>query len=209
MATAKEDFKQSFNVVSYLQTQTVQLLKNIHDNISYPYTVAILNLNGGLNTASIIRTSCIYGCQKLLIFGQKNFDTRGLVGAQHYLTIEHIKDSLKVDKTVDEKIFLEVMKKYDLIPVFIEQGGTDLNTINWKTLNKDIKKKLCFVFGNESKGISKNLLELTKYIPESCIVSIRQPSILRSLNVSICAGIVLQTYYQKFLSKRLDYLDIQ
>jgi tRNA G18 (ribose-2'-O)-methylase SpoU len=202
--TPAQDFKASFNVVTHLQTAELKQLKKIQRNNSHNYTVAVLNLNGGLNTASIIRTACIFNCRKLFIFGQKSFDTNGSVGAQHYLEVVHVKDSLTADNIVDEKKFLEVMTTNNLTPIFIEQGGTNINTVNWRT----IKGNICFVFGNESKGISKNILDLTKTIKDSKILSVHQPGILRSLNVSSCAAIVLQIYNTEVAAKRLDYLDL-
>ena len=58
-----------------------------------------------------------------------------------------------------------------------------------------------FIFGNESYGIDKEVLNYCSDIEGFSVLSIPQLGILRSLNVSNSASIVLWEYYKQILVK--------
>ena len=64
--------------------------------------------------------------------------------------------------------------------------GIDLNNISIKS------QKVAVIFGNEVKGISKDILKLSNKI-----VEINQHGMKKSMNVSVVAGIVLWTIKNK------------
>ena len=72
-------------------------------------------------------------------------------------------------------------------PVFIEQGGTDIREICWKSIHKPL-----LIMGNESNGIPSSFIkDVKQMLPETKVVSIPQWSVLRSMNVSVAATIAL------------------
>lgn len=104
------------------------------------------------------------------------------------------------DKNEQAKIDYKKFKKYiidnNLQPIFIEQGG-----INILDFNFYFEKKPVFIFGNESHGIDKKLLNYCKDIKGFNIISIPQNGPLRSLNVCNSASIFLWKYYEKVILK--------
>jgi tRNA G18 (ribose-2'-O)-methylase SpoU len=149
-----------------------------------PFSIAILNIEGGLNIATIIRTACLFGAEKVFIYGRTRFDRRGMVGAQNYIPIMKVEDK----DLIFEK-FRDLMENEWYYPIFCETGGTPIEEFECR---RGGNFRPCFVFGNESVGIPDNFLD--KGYP---IVSIRQFSVMRSLNVAVAAGIVMHSFISR------------
>lgn len=207
MTTPNKDFEKSFNVVTWLQDQKKETIQKLVRDLRYPYSIALVNLNGGLNIGMIMRSACLYGCDKVYLLGQRKYDKRAAVGAHHYLDTEHIGDSkindhsresrmIKDYTPIDETAFIEVMKRNDTTPIFIEQGGINILEAPWGQWKH---KKICFVFGNESRGIPDNILATQKVFPGSIVMSLPQHGVMRSLNVAVAAGIVMWEYYRNMV----------
>ena len=72
------------------KNMTLDQIQAIQKRESLPFAVAALNLTGGLNLGSIIRSAVIFGAEKFFIVGKRRYDRRSTVGAQNYIDIEHI-----------------------------------------------------------------------------------------------------------------------
>ena len=86
-----------------------------------------------------------------------------------------------------------------LLPIFIEQGGAALEDFSFKPyLPGKLEEgwKVVFVMGSESFGLPQSLLKAIK----APILSISQYGVMRSLNVSIAASIVLYEYSKQWRS---------
>ena len=138
----------------------------------------ILNLAGDLNVGMIMRTACIMGAERLIIFGRRRYDKRSTVGAQNYIPVARIA-GLNDDLTFDVEAFDATMLRWNYQPVFIETGGNSIDATDWKS----ISPKPCLVFGNEGQGIPDYIMR------DYMRVSIDQRGVLRSLNVAVAAGI--------------------
>jgi len=154
-----------------------------------PFAACILDIDGNLNTATIIRSACSFGAEKTFVFGRRKIDRRGLVGAQNYVEIERVDGIISQDKLDYEK-FHKLMEDNDYTPVYAETGGVDVNKKDWTALIK----KPCFVFGNENSGIPKEFLTNAEHV-----VNVPMSTVMRSLNVSVAAGIVMHEYVNRFL----------
>ena len=77
---------------------------------------------------------------------------------------------------------LEIIELYGYTPVCIEQGGENIKECKFP-------EKPCFIFGNEGDGIPDEILNSCRYK-----IEIPQFGVLRSLNVSTAAGIVMYEY---------------
>jgi tRNA G18 (ribose-2'-O)-methylase SpoU len=186
-----------FNVQDYLQEADVNLVRKIQQNISNNVSICAFNLRTSGNIGAIIRTSCLLGFKEVIICGRKVYNKTFTVGAENYIDVRYINKPLtvKID-TVSPGVFSETVEYHpDLFveefsnytPVFLEQGGTDIREVSFKT----IKNPLVIV-GNEGSGIPKDFIDkIKKNIPETIVVSIPQWSVMRSMNVCTALTIAL------------------
>jgi tRNA (guanosine-2'-O-)-methyltransferase len=124
----------------------------------------------------MIRSAVLFGAEKFYIVGKKRYDKRSTVGAHNYIDLQFI----ECDPETDPYVCLDILKK-DYNVFLIEQGGTNINHMDFGSYDKS-----CFVFGTESNGIPQAILDLNL---SRC--SIHQIGVLRSLNVSAAASIVM------------------
>lgn len=180
-------------------------------NSHHPTTgdeVVILNLNSNLNVGNIYRSSCCLGIKRYHIFGKKIYLPSSQVGydfipIKYYENIfPHIRDRnnektlLEFNKNELDK-FMELKK--DMNIYLVEQGGQNINTIK---LNK-LKNNL-IIFGNETFGIPKPMMDYLKVKYNAKVISVPQIGIGKSLNVSNCASIVLYDFMKKNI-EQLSY----
>lgn len=201
------------NIISTYDKLKDEEIRQILFDKSYNYDVLSFNIHSCLNIGNMIRTSNLCGCRKFIIFGRRHYDKRSAVGAQHYSTIERI-NALKNGKTeltttlnsddyeIDEKIFVDFIKKNNYIPIFIEQDSKSIcfNNENVKNIintTKEQNKVLLIIFGNESTGIPKNILD-TRDQYDSYTIELKQAGCIQSFNVSNCVAIVLYKFMEIF-----------
>ena len=174
-----------------------EMLKTLQKNLSMNCDVLLFNIRTDGNIGMIIRTACLMGCRSVIICGRRHYDKRFTVGADNYIDIIHWTTPLSVDiRTVSPGVYSEKVK-YSIsefvkccenrTPVFIEQGGIDINKVPWKIIDNPL-----IIMGNETLGISTDFIKsVKKYIPETICVSIPQWSVMRSLNVAVATSVVL------------------
>jgi len=206
----KSDHQQTIrtNVDTLFKHMSQDQVKAVSRKLTEDYSVAVINLNGDLNTGNIMRTACCCGCDTFYVLGKRHYDSRSDVGSRRYLNVS--KDSSivtspndkRVSLTIDVTLFSQWIEKNNIMPIFIEQGGESLATVGWNQVtNQTNGRQICFIFGNETWGIPRNVLGLSKTIPGSRILSIPQHNVMKSHNVSISAGIVLWDYYRSAILK--------
>ncbi|CAN5499996.1 RNA methyltransferase [soil metagenome] len=142
--------------------------------------VYLEDINDPGNMGTILRNCYWYGVDKVLlsinsvdIYNPKV--VRASQGALFFLNIiTGVQDTILGDYlNNDYQIYL-----------------TSLDTSNYSDKMNFPDKKNIFVFGNESSGVSGNLLS----IPESRKLKIRSYSDCESLNVAVASGIILHDY---------------
>lgn len=175
-----------YNVHTPFQSLPLTHVQRIAQAAALPVALMLFNLQGDMNIGMSIRTAVILGCSDVYIVGRRKYDRRSEVGAKHYIHI-HRFPSITADFFQDNK----------LVPLFLEQGGTALEEFSFKPyLPGNLSKgwKVVFVVGSESFGIPSDLLRSLK----APVLSISQYGVLRSLNVSIAASIVLYEYAKQW-----------
>lgn len=180
-----------YNVHTCFQDKTKERMGEIAHQLALPVHIALLNLDGNMNIAMTVRTAAVLGIGNVWIIGRRKYDARPEVGAKHYVNVH------KVEKVDDPKAFFQGL---GLQPILVEQGGTALEEMNFKPFIRG-ERPVCFLMGSESHGISKEWLEALKDAPR---VSISQYGLIRSLNVSIAASIVLYEYLKQWREMRRD-----
>jgi len=203
------DFKKSFNVINILKHRTHDELRRKYQLFKNNFNVIIFNFNGSLNVGSIMRTACVYGCDKYYILGRKIYDTRPCVGSNKYIDLHIIKNIVTVlpDKNhkpvIDNNKFKQFMIKNKLAPIFVEQGGKNIMNFSFKQyLNITSEYTPTFIFGNETYGMDINFMHHCRGIPGFTVITIPQPGLLKSLNVSNSASIIFWEYYRQILYKK-------
>jgi tRNA G18 (ribose-2'-O)-methylase SpoU len=172
-----------YNVHTVFQCHPPETLKTISRHLAIPVHLLLLNLDGNMNIAMSIRTAAVLGCSDVWVVGKRKYDARPEVGAKNYIRV-HKEDSIDPTTFFAEK---------GLQPILVEQGGTPLEQMKFAPYIKT--NPVCFVMGSESHGISPEWLTLLSGEPR---VSISQCGMVRSLNVSIAASIVLYEYMKQY-----------
>jgi tRNA G18 (ribose-2'-O)-methylase SpoU len=168
-----------FNVRDDLKSLSLDRVKRIQSKATLPYSIALMNFSGNLNVGMCIRTAVIFGAEKVFIIGKKKYDKRSTVGAHNYIDIEFInEDPNEYPHLAMNSIVL------DYNPILIEQGGSDIYKEDFNC--HEIPP--CLIFGCESTGIPQSILDIGKQFDR---LSIQQIGVIRSLNVSAAASIVM------------------
>jgi tRNA G18 (ribose-2'-O)-methylase SpoU len=143
-----------------------------------PIIVVLDNIRSALNVGSIFRTSDAFAIEKIIICGisatppnrEINKTAIGATESVAWEYFESICDAIKKLKDEDFKI------------IGVEQTDQSILLPEFKATNE----KMAVIFGNEVDGISDEILGMI----DTCI-EIPQFGTKHSLNVSVCAGIVL------------------
>ena len=183
-----------YNVHTPFQNMSPERLSALAHKFSLPVHLMLLNLDGNMNIAMSVRTAAVLGCSDVWIVGRRKYDARPEVGAKNYVNLH------KIDTPDDPKAFFESI---NVQPILVEQGGTPLEEINFKPyFSHGFDKPVCFIMGSEGHGISPEWLAALSDQPK---VSISQYGLIRSLNVSIAASIILYEYLKQWRSYRRHF----
>lgn len=180
-----------FNVHDNLKGLSVEQLKELTQQNLKRFEVLCLNVLGDLNIGTIIRSSHLFGAQRVHVFGRRRVDNRGLVGAQNYTQVEKVEGLLEDGVTIDPEAFWRYAGDRRLYPIFVEQGGSNVFEFDWIKAEHDAASAgctICLVMGTENSGIPQSILESVDMVNRA--VSIPQKGVIRSHNVSMAFGIV-------------------
>lgn len=151
-----------------------------------PVIVVLDNIRSMNNVGSVFRTSDAFRVDKILLCG--------ITAKPPHRDIN--KTALGADKSVDweyhESILeaIKALKKDNFKIIGIEQTN---ESVDLNSFTIDNKKKFALIFGNEAFGLSDEIL------PELDLsLEIPQFGTKHSLNISVCAGVVLWEFLKKF-----------
>lgn len=164
------------NVADYLKWLTDADTKKYLDEKRLNFGVLILNILFDNNAGNIVRSANAFGAQEIILYGHKKFDRRASVGAEFYAHFRHLKFTEDLDALFDEY--------EEIVGVENTPGAVALKDYRW-----DKHKKTLMIFGQESGGIPKEILDKC-----TAVVAITQRGSVRSLNVAVAAGIVMNAY---------------
>lgn len=158
--------------------------------------ILLPDIRSAYNVGSIFRSADCFGIDKIYLSGTTPTPIdrfgRSISGAQKEIS----KTALGAEKTVnwqyldDLNKFFKSIKKENFTIVSIEQ---DSKSIKLEKFIKEKKKmgveNILIIFGNEVDGINKNILKKSDYI-----VEIDMKGDKESLNVSVCAGLIMYMF---------------
>ena len=179
-----------YNVHTPFQEMTTDRVSALSKKLAIPVHLMLLNLDGNMNIAMSIRTAAVLGISDVWIVGVRRYDARPEVGGRHYVRVHKI-------PMLEGDAVAAFFTDQGLQPILVEQGGTALEEMNFRPYIRTSEKPVCFIMGSESHGIAPDWLRALKDAPR---VSISQYGMIRSLNVSIAASIVLYEYLKQWRS---------
>jgi len=167
------------NVADYLRWLSEEETQKYLDEKKLNYGILIMNLLYDNNAGNIVRSANAFGAKEIALYGHRKFDRRASVGAEFYSRFKHLKFVEDIDPFFAE---------YDVVVAMENTSdATPLKDFAW-----DKTKKTLMIFGQESSGISEEILKKCHHV-----VSINQRGSVRSLNVAVAAGIVMNDYCTK------------
>ena len=165
--------------------------KNVEEfkaSAKIPLIIVLDNIRSLHNVGSVFRTADAFLCECIFLCG--------ITAVPPHREIE--KTALGATETVTWKYFKSTtdavaeLKKdgFEVIVVEQAEGGATL-----ENFQVDPEKKYALVFGHEMYGVSDEVMELADNA-----IAIEQHGTKHSLNVSVCAGIVIHHIAEKLLS---------
>ena len=150
--------------------------------------VILDNIRSAINVGSVFRSSDAFAIERLILVGftatpPSREITKTAIGATSSVDWTHVDDITDT---------LLQLKKNGYTITSIEQTDSSVSLLDW-----DIKpnQKLALVMGNEVDGVSDEALALS-----DVAIEIPQYGTKHSLNVSVCAGVVLWEVSRKLRS---------
>jgi tRNA G18 (ribose-2'-O)-methylase SpoU len=155
--------------------------------------ILLPDIRSAYNVGSIFRSADCFGIEKIYLsgttptpidrFGRSNSGaqkeiSKTALGAEKDIMWEYIDDINK---------FITKIKNDGFIIVSIEQDKKSIDLKDFlKIKNKNNIQNILLVFGNEVDGIDKNILKKSDHIVEIPLKGNKE-----SLNVSVCAGLIM------------------
>mgnify|MGYP000871840064 FL=1 len=171
------------NVIDKYKGLSVAEIKDDLDRSRHDFHVAIENFQHDFNIGTIARNANAFNAAGIHIIGRRHWNRRGAMKTEAYMNIFH-------HETVMEFIDWAKQNNLKLIAVDNQKGSKKLNEI-------ELEKGSILVFGNESDGLSKEMVEACKEM-----VAIEQFGSTRSVNVGVASGILMYEFVrQNYLIK--------
>ena len=176
MVEIRDDSRNVVDVYAYWKEEAIRAdLREKCNNFS----VIITNHFNDFNIGSIIRNANAFCAKEVIIYGSKQYDKRGTVGAHLYTTMKHVRFTDELD-----------LKDCVVVGVDNIDGSVPIETFEWP---KD--KHVVMIFGQETTGMTEDMIALCHHM-----VYIKQYGSVRSLNVGVASGITMFDYCKKVVN---------
>ena len=190
-STVTQPTKLLYNVHTPFQHLPTEVCRQVAKRLALPVGLLLLNLDGNMNIGMSIRTAAVLGCSDVWVVGKRAYDRRSEVGARNYINVHRIKE---ID---DPNTFFQELGWQ---PILVEQGGTAVEDYKFPLTPTAKAKPIVFIMGSESHGIPESWLTSLTTAPR---LSISQYGLIRSLNVSAAASIILYEYTRQWRKARI------
>ena len=152
-------------------------------------TVVLDNVRSAQNVGAFFRTGDAFAVEKVLLCGitatpPSRDIHKSSLGAEFTVAWEYYNATTEA---------VSVLKKQGYTVLAIEQveGAAMLDK-----LEIDTTKKYALVFGNEVLGVDQAVVDIC-----DGAIEIPQAGTKHSINVSVCGGVVLWKFFEKFINK--------
>lgn len=165
----------SRNVEDKYRYWSVAAIKADMERRSVELEVAIENWQHDFNIGTIVRNANAFNVRKVHIIGKKQWNRRGAMVTDAYLTIMH-------HKTVSD--FIKQVRTKTIIAVDNQPGSALLTEVA-------LPRNAVLVFGGEGPGISEQMR-----VASAQMVAIEQLGSTRSINVGVASGIMMYKWVE-------------
>jgi tRNA G18 (ribose-2'-O)-methylase SpoU len=184
IASGREHFESwLYNVEDRFKPCTKEEIKATLKETAFPYAVLCENLIGDFNIATVIRNANAFNAKEFFYIGDKKFDKRGACGVFNYTDINWI-------SSIEE--LLKLKEHYSFVGIDNVPGSVPLTSFKFP-------KNPLFIFGSESVGITPAMQELC-----DSVVHITMHGSVRSLNVGVASGIVLNEFVSNYMDGKCN-----
>lgn len=163
------------NVEDRYRYWTVEAIKADMAAHAVDLEVAIENWQHDFNIGTIVRNANAFNVKAVHIIGKKQWNRRGAMVTDAYLTILH-------HKTISD--FLKHTKNKVIIAIDNQPGAVSLTDVT-------LPKNAVVVFGGEGPGISQEMQAAS-----ATMVAIPQLGSTRSVNVGVASGIIMYKWVE-------------
>lgn len=171
------------NVIDKYKGLSVAEIKDDLNRSRHNFHVAIENFQHDFNIGTIARNANAFNAAGIHIIGRRHWNRRGAMKTEAYMNIFH-------HETVADFIDWVKQNNLKLIAIDNQKGSKKLN-------NAKLEKGSILVFGNESDGLSKEMIEACREM-----VAIEQFGSTRSVNVGVASGILMYEFVRRnYLTK--------
>jgi len=152
--------------------------------------ILLPDIRSAYNVGSIFRSADCFGIEKVYLSGTTPTPVdrfgRTNSGAQKEISKTALGAEMDIpwEYVADLTPFLKKMKKENFTIISIEQDKKSIELDNFLKIKRP--ENILVIFGNEVEGVDKNLLKKSDYI-----VEIPMHGKKESLNVSVCAGLIM------------------
>lgn len=171
-------------------------------NLNHPSShVIVSNLQSGGNIGNIIRSASIFGCQEIIVVGQKRYRLTGDHGSRMDLPRRHCYSHSEAQTYLQDKgvrIYgIEIMEGAK--PIMEYDPSTGVVEFPFKSIRDEDGggwSGAAFIFGNEGQGLSskqKDICDEFIFIPQNRGGSVDGGG-SASMNVACAAAVILQSY---------------
>lgn len=155
--------------------------------------ILLPDIRSAYNVGSVFRSADCFGIEKIYLSGTTPTPVDRFMRCNSGAQKEISKTALGAEKDIsweyvhDLNLFFKKIKKEKFTIVCIEQDKKSITLENFQIIKKQQKlENILLVFGNEVEGIDKVVLKKADYI-----VEIPMKGKKESLNISVCAGLIM------------------
>lgn len=171
------------NVIDKYKGVSVEEIKKDLETSRHDFHIAVENFQHDFNIGTIARNANAFNAAGIHIIGKKHWNRRGAMKTEAYMNVFH-------HETVQDFIDWAKDNKFKLIAIDNQKGAKNLN-------NAQLSKGSILVFGNESDGLSEEMIEACEEM-----IAIEQFGSTRSVNVGVASGILMYEFVRRnYLAK--------
>ena len=152
-------------------------------------TVVLDNVRSAQNVGAFFRTGDAFAVERVMLCGitatpPSRDIHKSSLGAEFTVAWEYY-------QTTTEAVTMLKVQDYTVLAIEQVEGAVMLDK-----LNVDPTKKYAIVFGNEVMGVDQAVVDIC-----DGAIEIPQAGTKHSINVSVCGGVVLWKFFERFINR--------